>query len=216
MPNYLTNQLLFLSNAKYILDLVKKREPGGTAPALLSLQSIKPMPESLALPLTRHIRMLALMNMAPPQFASSEVEMVAAAQIFRGKAGASSPSQIDAAIESVRARLAVGDARRRPDHTDLGLLEQAVANYRQHRCFCYYDWRWTHWGTVEDIHSVVPSTFEPPTTTIEFTTRWTPPIGAMEALAQMFPSVRFELRYRFRRRDAWTAMEIFPLTPFGY
>jgi hypothetical protein len=96
------------------------------------------------------------------------------------------------------------------------VFEQAVANYHHHRFFCHYDWRFTNWGTVEDIHSVVESTFELPTSYIEFETKWSPPIAALEALASFFPSVRFELKYQFTPSDVWKKVEIFPNPPFGY
>jgi hypothetical protein len=220
MPDLLTNRLLFLSNAKYILELL--RTPVSKDAALFSLNAVKPMPESLAMPLTRFIRPLALVNMAPLQFAP-EVDKVAMQRIFRGKPGKQPPPAIDELIESMRNKLTAGGSGGIPkkevgtaDKTDLELFESAVANFRQHHFFCHYDWRWTNWNTVEDVHSVAPATFELPTTAIEFTTRWTPPIAAMEALAQIFPSVRFELSFRYRRRDPWTTVEIFPLTPFGY
>jgi hypothetical protein len=221
MPNLLTNRLLFLTNAKYILELVKPRMPRDT-PALLSLNTIRPMPESLALPLTRQIRRLALTNMAFPQI-SAEVDKVASGKIFRGIAGKQPLSAIDDdLIEATRKQLITRRSGRvsqktgPADKTDPEIFERAVDNYHKHQYFCHFDWRWANWGTVADVHSAVAATFELPTTAVEFTTWWTPPIAAMQALAQMFPSVRFELSYRYRRRDPWTTMEIFPLTPFGY
>jgi hypothetical protein len=51
---------------------------------------------------------------------------------------------------------------------------------------------------------------------IEFSTLWTPPIAALQELADMFPSVRFELTYRLEPSDPWTLVEIFPVKPWGY
>lgn len=214
MPNYLFNRLVFHSNAEFILDLIRPARPAVGAPGLISLNAVKPMPEPLALPLTRSIRALALMNMKPLPVAP-EVASVAMDKIFKGRTQEATRTDIEAAIAAVRARRRARKASP-ANPEDPELLDRAERNYRQYGFFSHYDWRWTHWGTVEDIHSVAPQTFRLPTGAIEFTTRWTPPIAAMEALAQMFPSVRFELGYRYRRRDEWTTVEIFPITPFGY
>jgi hypothetical protein len=69
---------------------------------------------------------------------------------------------------------------------------------------------------VADIQTVVATTFVPSTTYLEFITYLTPPIPAMQTLANTFPSVRFELRYRYHSQDSWTEVEFFPFPPFSY
>lgn len=224
MPEYLTNQLIFFSNAKFILDFIKPKNEVNNAPSRFSLNTIKKMPEALCLPMDQHVRQLALMNMELPTLPPLDetVKQVALSALFSGRQGRSSESAIGSAIEATRKKLIDAESRTGPvkaagsEKTLLSVLEEAAANYQHYRFFCQYDWRFAHWGTVEDIHSVVESTFEPPSSYIEFKTKWTPPIPAMEALAGFFPSVRFELKYQYAPADTWRKVEIFPNPPFSY
>jgi hypothetical protein len=217
----ITNHLIFYSNARYILDFLKSGTGGDASPSLFSLNTIKKMPEALSLPLDEPIRLLAIMNMAMPSL-DERATRVASARLFRDRPGRKSEAEIMDAIEAARRSLAEPAAQdgpvrashpadRRRDH-----FENAVSNYRRHRFFCQYDWRFAHWGTVEDVLAVDAATFRLPTDRIAFTTRWTPPLPAMQALASIFPSVRFELKYRYQPDEAWTKLEIFPNPPFGY
>ena len=94
-------------------------------------------------------------------------------------------------------------------------LERAVDNYNATGFFSQYDWRMTHWGTIEDIFSIDEATFELPTKCIEFQTAWTPPIAGLQLLSNAFPSVKFRLEYRLGNTP-WTEVEFFPFPPFGY
>jgi hypothetical protein len=224
MPDYLTNQLIFFSNARFILDFIKAKTAGGDAPPQFSLSAIKKMPESLYLPMNEPIRQLAILNMEIPPLPPLDeaVKQVAVSAVFSGQHGRASESAIGEAIDATRAALIEAECRKASvkaaglNPTILEVFEQAVANYHHHQFFCQYDWRFTNWGTVEDIHSVVESTFELPTGHIEFKTKWTPPIPALEALAGFFPSVRFELKYQYAPSDVWKKVEIFPNPPFSY
>lgn len=221
---YLTNQLIFFSNAKFILDFIKSKDKADNAPSQFSLSSIKKMPESLYLPMDPHIRRLAIMNMEMPSLPplGEAVNQVAQSALFLGQQNKQSESAILEAIQSTRKALVDSEATDGPvkaaqsDKTIVEVFEEAVANYHQHKFFCQYDWRFTRWGTVEDIHSVVESTFELPTSYIEFKTKWTPPVAALEALASFFPSVRFELKFQYHPSDNWKKVELFPNPPFGY
>jgi hypothetical protein len=164
------------------------------------------------------------MNMGIPPLPPLDeaVKEVAILALFSGQGQKQSESAIRAGIEETRTALIDAESGNGPvtaarsEKTVLEVFEQAVANYHRHKFFCQYDWRFTHWGTVEDIHSVVESTFDLPTGYIEFKTKWTPPIPALEALASIFPSVRFELKYQYAPSDTWKKVEIFPNPPFGY
>jgi hypothetical protein len=210
-PGYITNQLTFFSNAKFILGFIKSQNSSDVSPPQFSLNSIKPMPESLSLPLNDPILRLSLMNTKMPPL-SETVTRLAQSAVYFGNRIPHPESVIEQAIEETRSSLHSADA----DKPVLDVFEEAVANYRRHQAFCYYDWRLAHWGTIDDIQSVVESTFELPTDFIEFQTKWTPPIRALETLATTFPSVRFELKYRQDPAEPWTKEEIFPNPPFGY
>ena len=221
-PVYVTNRLSFLSNARNILTFIRARNDQGQVPPQFSLQAIRPMPAALQLPLTKDVLRLVLMNSALPPLEATR-RQVALDNLFYGQSQKASPAAVRQAIEETRAVLsqqaaAKGDSPLSPEarQTALAVFKQAVANYAACQCFSYYDWRLTHWGTLADIQAVTPATFEQPTTWIEFQTQWTPPIAALRYLAQTFPSVRFELRYRGNSADSWTEVEILPLTPFGY
>lgn len=222
--DYLTNQLIFFSNAKFILDFIKSKDKTDSSPRQFSLNAIKKMPESLLLPLDPHIRELAISNMEIPSLPplGEAVNQTAINSVMLGKQEKQPESVIFDRIESTRKVLIDAEAASGPvkafgtNRTVLEVFEQAVSNYHEHKFFCQYDWRFTRWGTVEDIHSITQSTFELPTAYIEFQTKWTPPIPVMEALASFFPSVRFELQFRYLPSDAWKKVEIFPNPPFGY
>jgi hypothetical protein len=224
MPDYLTNQLIFFSNAKFILDFIKAKNAGNDAPPQFSLSSIKKMPESLYLPMDQPLRQLAIMNMEIPPLPPLDeaVKQVAVSALFLGQQRKPPESAILEAIETTRTSLIDAESKNaatktaRPEKTALEVFEQAVANYHHYKFFCHYDWRFANWGTVEDIHCVVESTFELPTSYIEFKTKWTPPIPALEALAGFFPSVRFELKYQYAPSERWKKAEIFPNPPFSY
>jgi hypothetical protein len=63
---------------------------------------------------------------------------------------------------------------------------------------------------------MVDTTFTVPTPGIEFTTVATPPILALQILANTFPSVLFTLDYATDTSTAWTEVRFHPFPPFGY
>lgn len=211
MPAYVTNRLHFLSNDKTILAYLKSRHPGNTSPAQFSLNSIKKTPVDLNLPLSFVLVDLSVMNMQLPSL-DPKTEQMVLEHVFMGRLGKTDASHIQQEIEGIRKRISSSSAAA---DTLAPSFEQAVANYGQFKFFCHYDWRMHHWGTVEDIHSVVESSFEMPTRCIEFETAWSPPIAAVQLLSNTFPSVRFRLEYCFAG-DPWVEVEFFPFPPFGY
>ena len=221
MTDYQINQLHFSSNAKHILALLRAKSTGEQSPTQFSLNSIKLMPESLNLPLTQPIMTLSLLNITMPSF-DEKTKQIALDNVLSGQGCKESESTIQNKIEKIRELLKQGESENRlekeslKDLSILDVFEQAVSNYTQHQFFSKFDWCFTNWGTIQDIHSVVESTFERPTSYIEFKTAWTPPIPAMQALANTFPSIKFELKYHCNPDDPWTSVEIFPFPPFSY
>jgi hypothetical protein len=211
MPDYVTNRLHFLSNDKTILAHLKSRHPENKCPAQFSLNSIKKTPGELKLPLDPILLELAQSNMQMPSL-DPKTEQMVFEHVLKGHTGHSDVSGIHQKIKEIRSFMLQS-----PTTTDTSAasFEQAVANYEQFKFFCHYDWRMHNWGTVEDIHTVVATTFEPPTRLIEFETAWSPPIAAVQLLSNAFPSVRFRLEYCFRP-DPWVEVEFFPFPPFGY
>jgi len=102
------------------------------------------------------------------------------------------------------------------DNFRLKLFDRAMDNFNSHGFFCQHDWCLSHWGTTEDIQTAIQSTFHPTTICIEFTTLGTPPLIALQHLADTFPSVIFTLQYRSLSAKEWQEVQLFPLTPFGY
>lgn len=216
MTDTIINQLHFGTNSKTILAYIKSRDPGSPAPPQFSMNSIKLMPEGMNIPLNPGIKQLAAMNVELPALDEATRQM-AVSKLLYGYATKRSPADIEAAIEKLGTELkASQDGCGAADKDALAVFDRAVSNYRESGFFCQYDWRMAHWGTVEDILSVTASTFERPTAYLQFTTYLTPPVFALQALAQTFPSVKFKLLYRYDTSDTWTNMEIFPITPFGY
>ncbi len=209
MPPLLTNQLSFFTNTKNILKLIQSRArtDGEPPPRQFSLESIRPMPEALQMPRFEAIMPLVALNIDIPML-SEKVRRIALDQWFADPPDKADESIIQDQIEKTAIRL--------KDKASREQFAQAVANYERYEFFNQYDWRMARWGTLADIQTVDASTFVPSTRYITFTTMWTPPIPGLRALAEAFPSVRFELKYRYEENDPWTTEEIFPTRPWGY
>ena len=219
MPENITNRLSFLSNDKTILAFIKSRHPGNECPVQFSLNSIKHTPRELILALSPPAMVLSIMNVELPEL-DEKTRQAAMAHLSMYRQGeeqgkASGPA-IEDKIGELRTALTVATHSDDPSTRSMrDNFEQAVSNYRQHGFFSHFDWRMTTWGTAEDIVSVNAATFKRPTQCIEFETVWTPPIAALQLLANTFPSVRFRLTYR-HADDPWQEVEFFPFPPFGY
>lgn len=221
MSDYLINQLYFRTNAKTILGHIQSTSGKEQCPAEFSFNSIRRMPKPLrpasTLSINRHIECLSLMNSDLSVFDPAIRKNLMAAFDY-DQVKKQPEEKIQKAIEQMR-QLMGGTKTTQVTEENLPvprLLDQAVDNYREFNFFSWLDWRLAHWGTVEDVHSVVRETFKLPTTFIEFETRWTPPVAVIQSLANDFPSVRFELRYRFPDDTSWNKVEFFPTVPFGY
>lgn len=219
MSDHLINQLHFSANSKHILDLLKSKKSMDNSPLQFSLNSIKLMPEPLYLPLNEDIIRLSIMNMEMPQL-DDLTRQVALSNIFLGQEGRPAESEIPGGIEEIRETLLRSESSSgKMSGTDRKVIEsfeKAISNYHQYGFFSQYDWQFTNWGAIGDIVSIVESTFVRPTPYIEFTTKWTPPIQAMQLLSNAFPSIRFELKYHYHPDTPWISVELFPNPPFSY
>ena len=212
MTEYVTNRLHFITNTEAVLKFIKSGHVHDNPPPEFSFNSIKPMPDELFLPPNEQILSLSVLNMEICPL-DETVKQVVLSKIALGiHPGKLSESVIPDKIDAIRKKLNEAST----DEAGIELFERAVSNYARHRFFSHYDWRLVHWGTIEDVHSVTEATFHPPTTFIEFTTKWTPPVAAMQILANTFPSVRFKLKYRSQADTPWETEDIFAFPPFGY
>lgn len=207
MLKYLTNQLHFATNTEMVLKYIRTGRAHDNPPPEFSLNAIKSMPDELFLPLTGPVVSLGASNVDLPSLHESVRALVSSEEVFVGL-GKLSESGIREKIEALR--------KSETERDSAALIDRAVANYETCGFFSQYDWRLAHWGTIEDVHSITPSTFAPPTPYLEFTTCWTPPIAAMQELANTFPSVRFKFKYRCQPDDPWNVEDIFAFPPFGY
>lgn len=221
MAELITNRLTFRTNANTILPLLRSAAPGRACPPLFSLNSIRPLPAELIMPQARWLRVLLLLNIELPPMEEG-IRQAALNGMLDHPPCKAEEGAIRQNIASVGADLrravdtAATRAAQQAARDEFKLFEQASQNYAQYKFFSQYDWCMAHWGTIADIHSVVEDTFQLPTGRIEFTTLWTPPLAALQDLADMFPSVRFELFYRGPTTPDWVLHEIFPVKPWGY
>ena len=61
----------------------------------------------------------------------------------------------------------------------------------------WYDWAVSNWGTKWDLdeNPVLPDSFQEKEISFWFSTAWSPPMGAIEALSEKFPDDHFLLQY---------------------
>jgi hypothetical protein len=212
MTEYVTNRLHFITNTEAILKFIKSKHVHDNPPPEFSFNSIKPMPDELFLPLGEQILSLSLLNMRISPLNETTKQIVLSKITSGAPPGIPSASTIPDKINVIRKSLTEAST----DEAGKELFEKAVSNYTRHRFFSHYDWRLVHWGTLADVHTVTESTFHPSSAFIEFTTKWTPPIAAMQILANTFPSVRFKLKYQSHPDVPWMTEDIFAFPPFGY
>jgi hypothetical protein len=196
-----------VTNTEKVLDYIRAGHVHDAPPPEFSLNAVRSMPDDLFLPMAGPVIALAESNAELPALRGAVESMVLSQNVF-GKVGTTAKSGIPEKIETIRKGAADGG--------EAEWVDRAVANYEQYGFFSQFDWRLAHWGTIEDVHSVTPATFKPPTSHLEFTTLWTPPVAAMQELANTFPSVRFKLKYRYASDEPWIVEDLFAFPPFGY
>ncbi len=207
MSEYLVNRLYFITNTEKVLEHIRSGRVHENPPPEFSLNAIRSMPDALFLPLSEPVLSLSAGNMDLSSLKENIRKVVLSGGLAAGSRKIAREEMGEKIESSLRAVRGTGNA---------GLIDRAVSNYYQFGYFSQHDWRFANWGTVEDIHSVAPETFRIPTTCLEFTTRWTPPIAAMQELANTFPSVRFKLKYRYDPDGPWMVEDLFAFPPFGY
>ncbi len=217
MTKTVTNKIRFKTNAKTILVHLRSKAQGEVCPPQFSLNSIRMRPQQLQLSLTPEIRELSALNAKRPSLEGrstldEETFRVVVDNLFFGKSEKSSTEEVTEEIQRLKRSL----SEQSKEESAITLFNQSIANYDQYGFFSQYDWQLTHWGSNEDIVSVVPETFVEPTACLEFESAWAPPVAAVQELANIFPSVRFKLDYRYTDADSWELIEFFPIMPWGY
>lgn len=205
------NRLWFRTNSHTIVPFLLSRKecvahrPGFSLNALIELPTNLVTPE---LPVVFH---LSLKNSTLPILDDQVRQGVVAclAPDYRGKR---SPAELHQAIATVRQELEDCQGGKK----DLDILTRIVDNQRSTGYFSHIDWALDHWGCIADIDGVAPESFSIPTPGIEFNTIATPPILALQQLANTFPSVRFSLQYAVQGSATWNDVEFHPFPPFGY
>jgi hypothetical protein len=204
------NQLHFRTNSTTILPYLKTKA-GSSGHVRFSLNSIVNLPRDLILPLDEDIIQLSLWNIGVP-ILDEKVKACFLALWTAEYTGKKSNSFICEKAADMQEKLKVS-----PDRLlQLEALHQAMCNYDSKGFICQFDWCMDHWGTTADIYGVTESTFMLPTGFIEFQTICTPPVIAMQHLANTFPSVNFTLLYKFSLEDMWQEVQFYPFPPFGY
>jgi hypothetical protein len=214
MAEYISNRLHFATNRKTILAYLRSKPSLEDGPVEFSLNAIRLRPAALLPASDGRILSLSRLNVDGPELDADTRDNALSKGIF-DLGGKRSNAVIQAAIDATRKT--IESIENGEEHTRAqGTFDRALAAYEQLGFFSGHDWGLTYWGTPEDIHSAVPSTFVPTTTCIEFTTAWTPPLAALQVLANTFPSVKFKLQYRRRPETGWTEVQFYPFPPFGY
>jgi hypothetical protein len=208
---YVLNQLHFRTNSNTIIPYLKAKTEIRTGHSRFSLNSIIKLPSALISPLNDPIVRLSLMNSAVPILDES-VKAVFLTYLSPDYTGKQPQALIIATIDQIRIHLQTTKVLK----PELEALNRAVGNYENFGFFSQIDWCLDHWGTTEDIQDLTESTFDLPTTRIEFQTIATPPIIALQFLANTFPSVLFTLQYRLVTENNWNEVQLYPFPPFGY
>jgi hypothetical protein len=226
MTKYVTNKLRFKTNVKTILVHLQSKAQGEACPPQFSLNSIRMSPRQLQLSLTPEILALSALNAKRPSLEGRstldpETSRVVVDNLYFGKSEKSSTEEVAAEIQRLRVSLSEQSQEESRQElfdgkTGVTLFNQSIANYEQYGFFSQYDWQLTHWGSSEDIISVVPETFVEPTVCLEFESAWAPPVASLQELANIFPSVRFRLNYRYTDANSWELIEFFSMVPWGY
>ena len=203
--------LYFRTNSNTILPFLKSKAGGSSGHALFSLNSIDNLPKELILPLSDDIIQLSLMNI-DISILDEAVKTKFLANWTVEYTGKRPQSVIYEKKDELRKKLKSVKSHQ----AQLDVLEQAVDNYESKGFFCQFDWCMVHWGTSADIQDVTESTFLLPTTFIEFQTLATPPIIALQQLANTFPSVLFTLLYQYPPESTRAEVQFYPFPPFGY
>ncbi len=203
------NQLHFKSNRKTVLAYLKSKCTSDDG--LFTLNSIKKTPEQLDIELTKETKQLSILNVNAPEIKGSATGVLLDG-LLNGNPSKASPEELSKIIESIQADFKSVERK----EADQAAFEKSVTNFENLGFFSCFDWRLSYWGTIDDVSSVDASSFHIKTECIRFETLWSPPLAALNNLANTFPSVKFELLYRYQAEQDWTKIQLFPQVPFGY
>lgn len=206
------NRLMFRTNSHTIIPFVLGGKKGGDGDEpCFSLQTLARTPQQLMVSATPLVVELSLGNAAIPILDDSLRQEVVAflGSHYQGRLPA---PQLEKTVAGLDQRLDLAS----PASDEAILLRRLQQNYRQYGYFSHIDWRLDHWACAEDIDAVVAETFTVPTPAIEFFTLATPPILALQLLANTFPSVHFTLQYGLERDGLSHEVRFHPFPPFGY
>ncbi len=205
------NQLYFRTNSTTILPYLKSKADGNSGHPCFSLNSIINLPKALILPVNDDIRQLSVLNISVP-ILDEKIRARFLADWTADYRGKQPLPVLSRKVEKIRQNLHTTPC----PQPQIDLLDQAMDNYEKFGFFCQLDWCMDHWGTSADIQGVTESTFELPTSFIEFQTLSTPPIIAVQQLANTFPSVLFTLLFSYLPDATWQEVQFYPFPPFGY
>jgi hypothetical protein len=208
---HVINKLYFKTNSNTIVPYLKSKAKTGTGHARFTLNSIVDLPKRHILPLNDDIFRLSLLNIGLP-ILDEKLRAKFIADWTPEYTGKQSKSVLYETVGEIRKKLKLSKSQKH----QLEVLEQATDNYEISGFFSQFDWCMDHWGTPEDIQDVTASTFDLPTDFIEFKTLLTPPVIALQQLANTFPSVWFTLLYQYPSEDTWNEVQFYPFPPFGY
>ncbi len=206
------NRLMFRTNSHTIIPFllggakdVNRGEP------CFSLQNLAQTPQQLLVPATPLVAELSLGNAAIPILDDNLRQEVIAflGSHYRGRQPAPQLEKTVAGLDQLLDQAS-------PASDEAILLRRLQQNYQQFGYFSHIDWRLDHWGCAGDIDGVVAETFTVPTPAIEFFTLATPPILALQLLANTFPSVHFTLQYGVEGDGPVHEVRFHPFPPFGY
>jgi hypothetical protein len=205
------NQLHFRTNSTTILPYLKAKADGNSGHPRFTLNSIITLPKVLVLPINDEIIQLSVLNISLP-ILDEKIKAQFLANWMADYHGKQPPPILSRKVEKIRQRL---HTKKYPQ-SQMDLLDQAESNYEKYGFFCQFDWCMDHWGTPADIQGVTESTFELPTSFLQFQTVSTPPIMAVQQLANTFPSVLFTLLFSYRPEATRHEVQFYPFPPFGY
>lgn len=207
----IANRLSFRTNSHTIVPFLLSKKVPTTPPPGFTLNTLAPLPEDLIAPFSPLVIDLSFKNAALPILDQSVRSKVIAclAPYYHNQL---SPLALDEAVRQARQELDNGTLEK----MDRDTLSRALDSHRQYGFFSQIDWCLDHWGCIGDIIDALADTFTVPTPCLEFTTLGTPPILALQRLANTFPSVRFTLHYAVHNNPTWTEVEFHPFPPFGY
>jgi hypothetical protein len=205
------NRLSFRTNSHTIIPFLLSQKGLRPSRPDFTLNALAECPKELLVQQTPSVAQLSLDNVALPILDESLRQRVALglAPHYRGKL---SPQELREAVDRARHELDCENY----GQMEGGAVRQSLDNYRLFGYFSHIDWCLDHWGCPEDIVEMVDSTFTLPTPGIEFTTVATPPILALQLLANTFPSVLFTLDFAAETGTDWVEVQFHPFPPFGY